>query len=239
MHLWQEPDRASVERRFAPLAAARSPHPGRSPGFGTTAVPLVVKESRGDAIMEFGNHALEHGPPCYWLRASVSTTRHPHPQPRQFDLPLRKVDLFNDVRTPPARTRAHWAFLGICTACVIAAAAGSVACAAGEVSPKSLADELPRIPPVEPGKALATFQLQHGFQLQLVAAEPLVASPVDACFDENGRMYVAEMRDYPFSWEPTKLNPRGGERRTPASSGCSKTPTVTASPIAAPSSRTS
>ena len=106
MHLWQEPDRASVERRFAPLAAARSPHPGRSPGFGTTAVPLVVKESRGDAIMEFGNHALEHGPPCYWLRASVSTTRHPHPQPRQFDLPLRKVDLFNDVRTPPARTRA-------------------------------------------------------------------------------------------------------------------------------------
>jgi len=46
-----------------------------------------------------------------------------------------------------------------------------------------------------------------------VAAEPLVASPVDACFDENGRMYVAEMRDYPFSWEPTTLNPRGGGKK--------------------------
>jgi putative membrane-bound dehydrogenase-like protein len=78
---------------------------------------------------------------------------------------------------------------------------------------RSLADELPRIPPVEPAKALATFQLQHGFRLQLVASEPLVASPVDACFDENGRMYVAEMRDYPFSWEPTKLNPRGGGKK--------------------------
>ena len=78
---------------------------------------------------------------------------------------------------------------------------------------KSLADELPRIPPTESAKALATFHLEHGFRLELVAAEPLVASPVDACFDENGRMYVAEMRDYPFSWEPTKLNPRGGGKK--------------------------
>jgi len=78
---------------------------------------------------------------------------------------------------------------------------------------KSLADELPRIPPVEPEKALATFQLQQGFQLELVAAEPQVASPVDACFDENGHMYVAEMRDYPFSWEPTALNPKGGGKK--------------------------
>jgi putative membrane-bound dehydrogenase-like protein len=78
---------------------------------------------------------------------------------------------------------------------------------------KSLADELPRIPPVEPAKALATFHLEHGFQLELAACEPLVASPVDACFDEHGRLYVAEMCDYPFSWEPTKLNPRGGGKR--------------------------
>ncbi len=78
---------------------------------------------------------------------------------------------------------------------------------------KSLADELPRIPPVEPQQALATFQVQRGFRLELMAAEPLVASPVDACFDENGRMYVAEMRDYPFSWEPTKLNPQGGGKK--------------------------
>ncbi len=55
--------------------------------------------------------------------------------------------------------------------------------------------------------------MEHGFRLELFAAEPQVASPVDACFDENGRLYVAEMRDYPFSWEPTKLNPTGGGKK--------------------------
>jgi putative membrane-bound dehydrogenase-like protein len=78
---------------------------------------------------------------------------------------------------------------------------------------KTLADELPRIPPVPADQTGKTFELQHGFRLELFAAEPQVASPVDACFDENGRMYVAEMRDYPFSWEPTKLNPAGGGKK--------------------------
>lgn len=75
---------------------------------------------------------------------------------------------------------------------------------------KSLAEQLPRIPPVEPDDALATFEVQKGFRLELVAAEPDVGDPVDACFDANGRMYVAEMHGYPFSHEPTKLNPQGG-----------------------------
>ncbi|MEX1233071.1 MAG: PVC-type heme-binding CxxCH protein [Planctomycetaceae bacterium] len=63
---------------------------------------------------------------------------------------------------------------------------------------KSLDEELPRIPAVEVKDALATFELQQGFSLELVAAEPLVADAVDACFDENGLMYVAEMRGYPY-----------------------------------------
>jgi putative membrane-bound dehydrogenase-like protein len=78
---------------------------------------------------------------------------------------------------------------------------------------KSLADELPRIPPLSPEQAAKTLELEHGFRLELFASEPQVASPVDACFDENGRLYVAEMRDYPFSWEPTKLNPAGGGKK--------------------------
>lgn len=75
---------------------------------------------------------------------------------------------------------------------------------------KQLAEELPRIPAVEPADALKTFKLEHGFTLQLVASEPMVADPVDACFDADGRMYVAEMHGYPFSAEPTTLNPKGG-----------------------------
>jgi putative membrane-bound dehydrogenase-like protein len=81
------------------------------------------------------------------------------------------------------------------------------------VDQKRLAEELPRIPPVPAEKTGKTFELQQGFRLELFASEPQVASPVDACFDENGRMYVAEMRDYPFSWEPTKLNPAGGGKK--------------------------
>jgi hypothetical protein len=50
--------------------------------------------------------------------------------------------------------------------------------------------ELPRIPPVEPDQALATFTVQPGYHLELVAAEPLVYDPVAAAFDENGRLYV-------------------------------------------------
>jgi len=77
----------------------------------------------------------------------------------------------------------------------------------------SLAARLPRISAVEVVDALRTFRLAGGFQLELVACEPDVADPVDACFDANGRMYVAEMHGYPFSQEPTKLNPGGGGKR--------------------------
>jgi len=73
-----------------------------------------------------------------------------------------------------------------------------------------LKEEMPRIPAIEPKQALQSFAVQNGFSLELVAAEPLLSDPVDACFDESGRMFVAEMHDYPFSHEPTRLNPKGG-----------------------------
>lgn len=56
--------------------------------------------------------------------------------------------------------------------------------------------ELPRIPPKEPTDALKTFKLRSGFHLELVAAEPLLRSPVAAEFDENGRLFVAEYPEY-------------------------------------------
>ncbi len=96
---------------------------------------------------------------------------------------------------------------------LVAVATSPDATAQTSESPKTLAEELPRIAPVEPDKAIGTFELQQGFQLELVAAEPLVADPVDACFDANGRMYVAEMHGYPFSFEPTQKNPAGGGKK--------------------------
>lgn len=61
------------------------------------------------------------------------------------------------------------------------------------------AEPLPRIPPKEPADALKTFVVRDGFEMQMLAAEPLVASPVAMEYDENGRAYVAEMRDYPYT----------------------------------------
>ncbi|NQV25192.1 MAG: c-type cytochrome [Rhodopirellula sp.] len=75
------------------------------------------------------------------------------------------------------------------------------------------AADMPRIPHTEAADALATFRLAAGFQLEVVATEPLVSDPVAACFDESGRMFVAEMHGYPFSHEPTKLNPSGGGKK--------------------------
>ena len=75
---------------------------------------------------------------------------------------------------------------------------------------KSLKSELPRIAATEPDQAFKTFKVQDGFQLQLVASEPLVSDPVDACFDAQGRMFVCEMHGYPYSQEPTRLYPSGG-----------------------------
>ncbi|QGQ22038.1 hypothetical protein F1728_04725 [Gimesia benthica] len=80
------------------------------------------------------------------------------------------------------------------------------------ISRKVTKEDMPRIPSTAPDKALDTFKLAKGFTLEMVAAEPSVGDPVDACFDEHGRMFVAEMHGYPFSQEPTKLNPERGQK---------------------------
>ena len=61
---------------------------------------------------------------------------------------------------------------------------------------RDYASELPRIAPTEPGDTASTFTIQPGFDMQLVAAEPLVHDPIAMAFDEQGRMFVVEMRGY-------------------------------------------
>lgn len=57
--------------------------------------------------------------------------------------------------------------------------------------------DLPRVRPTAPADAIKTFQLHKGLKIELVASEPLIESPVGICFDEDGRLFVVEMRDYP------------------------------------------
>ena len=53
-------------------------------------------------------------------------------------------------------------------------------------------------PPYSPERALESFALADGFQIELVAAEPLVTDPVAIDIDEYGRIWVAEMPGYPL-----------------------------------------
>lgn len=51
--------------------------------------------------------------------------------------------------------------------------------------------------PLSPQDERRTFHIAKGFRVELVACEPNVVDPVAMAFDENGRIYVAEMRGYP------------------------------------------
>ncbi|MFK5923938.1 MAG: c-type cytochrome [Verrucomicrobiota bacterium] len=62
--------------------------------------------------------------------------------------------------------------------------------------PEANAKDMPRIAPTSPGKALATFEVHKGLQIELAAHEPQVMDPVAIDFDEDGRMFAVEMRGY-------------------------------------------
>jgi putative membrane-bound dehydrogenase-like protein len=48
-----------------------------------------------------------------------------------------------------------------------------------------------------PSKDLPEMRVQDGFQVELIAKEPDVKQPIAFCFDERGRMWVAEAFSYP------------------------------------------
>ena len=56
--------------------------------------------------------------------------------------------------------------------------------------------KIPPAPVVPPAEVLKSFKTQPGYQLELVASEPAVQSPVQISFDADGRMWVTEMRGY-------------------------------------------
>lgn len=52
--------------------------------------------------------------------------------------------------------------------------------------------------PLSPEEAVRSFQLDDGLLVELVAAEPEVMQPLYLSFDERGRMWVTQYRQYPF-----------------------------------------
>ncbi|HTI51639.1 MAG TPA: PVC-type heme-binding CxxCH protein, partial [Planctomycetaceae bacterium] len=77
---------------------------------------------------------------------------------------------------------------------------------------EELREFLKPVPPKPPAEAAKLFETSGGFRMQLVVAEPQVYSPVAATFDEDGRLYVCELRDYPYHPKPGH-KPLGAVRR--------------------------
>ncbi len=91
-----------------------------------------------------------------------------------------------------------WATLSCVLVSVVAIAA---VCLRGRADGPNQADadygsELPRIPQRAPADAPATMVVRPGFAVDLAVAEPMLASPVAIAWDEDGRLFVAEMRGY-------------------------------------------
>lgn len=72
----------------------------------------------------------------------------------------------------------------------------------GEDDPLS---QMPRVKPTEPADVGKTLQALGGFTMDLIAHEPLVTGPVAMAYDPNGRAYVVEMIDYPYTDKSTDV----------------------------------
>lgn len=80
-----------------------------------------------------------------------------------------------------------------------------VACSRATQAADPAADAPKKLGPLNVSESLARFKLWDGYVIEPVATEPAIVDPVHMAFDELGRLWVVEMRDYP--WGPKK----GGE----------------------------
>ncbi|MCB1226877.1 MAG: hypothetical protein KDK99_13760, partial [Verrucomicrobiales bacterium] len=63
--------------------------------------------------------------------------------------------------------------------------------------------QIEAVPPTPATEVADSFRTLDGFQMTVIAAEPLVTDPVALCYDAKGRLYVAEMNDYPYTDKAT------------------------------------
>jgi putative membrane-bound dehydrogenase-like protein len=72
--------------------------------------------------------------------------------------------------------------------------------------------------PLSPVQSLAAMRTKPGLTVELVAAEPLVASPVAIDFGPDGKLWIAEMTDYPLGLDGN-YQPGGRVRMLESSRG--------------------
>jgi putative membrane-bound dehydrogenase-like protein len=66
--------------------------------------------------------------------------------------------------------------------------------------------EHPESPPLSPDESLKKIHVREGFEVELMAAEPMVIDPVAFDWGPDGKLWVVEMIDYPLGmdgkWKP-------------------------------------
>ena len=72
--------------------------------------------------------------------------------------------------------------------------------------------------PKSPAQSLKSIQVPEGLRVELVVSEPMVASPVAVNFGNDGRVWVAEMFDYPTGLDG-RFQPGGRVRVLESSKG--------------------
>jgi putative membrane-bound dehydrogenase-like protein len=65
--------------------------------------------------------------------------------------------------------------------------------------------------PLSPDESRARFRVPPGYRIELLASEPLIREPVGVCWDEQGRLYVAELHGYNLEgqYDIEELNRQG------------------------------
>src|SRR5688572_33301242 len=66
-------------------------------------------------------------------------------------------------------------------------------------------------PPQSPEQSLKSIKVKDGFEVELVVAEPMVIDPVAFAWGADGRLWVAEMADYPYGVDG-EMKPPGQSR---------------------------
>jgi putative membrane-bound dehydrogenase-like protein len=129
-------------------------------------------------------------PACRLLRlSSMITLGHDKEKRRMTSPALSQYQCWKEaVSLFQSRIRRKWLalFLGTMTLILFAKGRGNE-------------PDLQKSPvgPLTPKEELATFRVAQGFRVELVACEPNVIDPVAMAFDEDGRLFVAEMPGYP------------------------------------------
>src|SRR5437016_5194183 len=86
------------------------------------------------------------------------------------------------------------AFLRLFVFFALAAFAGGASVQAADPFAEFVRSTGPRTPEEE----LKGFHVPPGFQVQLVASEPEIGKPMNMAFDDQGRLWITQSREYPF-----------------------------------------